>query len=146
MGARILRQAFKTTQVRNLRTPSTWMVSLVGLISGLLDAMGGGGWGPVGTTTFLSLFDDGSHPRRIIGTINAAEFFVTLTESVTFLAALGVSAVLANWRPILGLLIGGAVMAPLAAVACRRLPRKTLMMVVGSFIILLSLRTLFLSV
>ncbi|MBN2359223.1 MAG: sulfite exporter TauE/SafE family protein [Deltaproteobacteria bacterium] len=105
------------------------------LVGGLLDAMGGGGWGPVVTTTLVAR---GNQPRETIGSVNASEFFVTLAESVVFVMTIGLS----HWQIILGLLLGGVVAAPLAALVTRRLPVRVLMVLVGVLVSAVSLRTI----
>lgn len=105
------------------------------LLGGLFDAVGGGGWGPVVTTTLVAR---GNQPRETIGSVNAAEFFITLTESVVFILTIGLS----HWQVILGLLIGGALAAPLAAYTTRKLPLRALMILVGVLIIGVSLSTI----
>ena len=105
------------------------------LAGGLLDALGGGGWGPMVTTTLVA---SGNQPRQTIGSVNASEFFVTLTESVVFILTIG----LTHWQIILGLLLGGAAAAPLAALVTRRLPVRLLMILVGVLIIAVSLKTI----
>jgi len=110
----------------------------LGLAGGFLDAIGGGGWGPIVTGTLVAR---GNNPRLTIGSINLAEFFVTASQSAVFLALLG----LVNWRISAGLMAGGVLAAPLAAVLCRRLPSRALMGLVGALIILLSARTIYLA-
>ena len=105
------------------------------LAGGLLDALGGGGWGPVVTTTLVA---SGNQPRQTIGSVNASEFFVTLTESVVFILTIG----LTHWQIIVGLLIGGVLAAPLAAFVTRRLPVRALMISVGILIIVVSMKTI----
>jgi uncharacterized membrane protein YfcA len=114
-------------------------VSLLGLVGGFCDAIGGGGWGPVVTSTLVA---HGKHPRMTIGSVNFTEFFVTFFESILFVIALSFGE---YWRIILGLLIGGAIAAPIAARLSQKIPVKTLMIVVGILIILLSLRTIYLT-
>ena len=75
-------------------------VAPLGLMGGFVDAIGGGGWGPIVTSTLLG---QGTQPRYTIGSVNMAEFFVTLTISATFIATIGLSL----WPTILGLVIGG---------------------------------------
>jgi uncharacterized membrane protein YfcA len=75
--------------------------------------------------------------------VNFSEFFVTFSESITFVLALSFGQ---YWKIILGLLIGGAIAAPLAALLSQKLPVKTLMIIVGILIILLSIRTLYLAI
>jgi uncharacterized membrane protein YfcA len=113
--------------------------SLLGLFGGLCDAIGGGGWGPVVTSTLVAR---GKYPRTTIGSVNFSEFFVTLAESITFVLTLSFSE---YWQIIIGLLIGGAIAAPFAARMTKILPLKTLMIMVGVLIILLSIRTLYLA-
>lgn len=84
----------------------------------------------------------GKHPRMTIGSVNFSEFFITLSESITFVLALSFGQ---YWQIILGLLIGGAVAAPIAALVSQKLPLKTLMVVVGILIMILSIRTLYLA-
>jgi len=115
-------------------------VSWLGLLGGFCDAIGGGGWGPVVTSTLVAR---GKYARTTIGSVNFSEFFVTFFESITFVLALSFGQ---YWQIILGLLIGGAIAAPLAALLSQKLPIKTLMIVVGILIILLSIRTLYLAI
>ncbi len=138
MGVRILLKVWKKLEIHD-REPSHWFIPL-GLIGGFFDAIGGGGWGPIVTTTLVA---SGRLPHKMIGSVNASEFFVTVAESVTFILTLG--ATLSNyWQVVLGLLTGGIIAAPLAAYVCRKLPCRLLMAMVGILIILLSLRTLYL--
>ncbi len=115
-------------------------VSLLGLFGGFCDAIGGGGWGPVVTSTLVA---HGKNPRMTIGSVNFTEFFVTFSESILFIFALSFGE---YWKIILGLLIGGAIAAPIAAKLSQRLPVKTLMITVGIIIIALSLRTLYMTI
>ncbi len=105
---------------------------------GFMDAVGGGGWGPVMTTTLVAR---GHPPHEAIGSVNGAEFFVTLVQAVTFLLALG----LPRSEVFFGLLIGGVLAAPLAAYLCRRIPRRLIMVLVGLLVMGISARTLLLS-
>ena len=115
-------------------------VSLLGLFGGFCDSIGGGGWGPVVTSTLVA---HGKHPRMTIGSVNFTEFFVTLSESILFVIALSFGE---YWQIILGLLIGGAIAAPIAARLSQKLPIKTLMIVVGTLIVALSLRTIYMTI
>ena len=101
------------------------IVAPLGLAGGFLDAAGGGGWGPVVTSNLLV---QGAEPRKVIGTVNSAEFFLTITISATFLLTLGLAAFT---QATLGLLIGGIVAAPFGAVLAKRVPAKTLIILVG---------------
>ncbi len=135
MGLVILWRALLKNQVESKVTTH---LTLLGLVGGFFDAIGGGGWGPVVTTTLVAR---GNNPRYSIGSVNGSEFFITFAESVTFLLTIG----LGNWPIILGLLLGGAIAAPLGAFATRRLPTRALMILVGLLIIALSVRTILLA-
>ncbi len=113
----------------------------LGIVGGFFDAIGGGGWGPIVTTTLVAR---GKNPRFAIGSVNAAEFFVTVAESATFILTLG-NDLLQHWQVITGLLIGGVIAAPLAALICKKLPTRALLVVLGVLIIALSLRTIILA-
>jgi uncharacterized protein len=139
MGGVIVYKAF-TIQPRS--KPDDYhgpRVSWLGLLGGFCDAIGGGGWGPVVTSTLVAR---GKYARTTIGSVNFSEFFVTVAESVTFVLALSFGQ---YWQVILGLLIGGGIAAPLAARMTRQLPLKTLMILVGMLIIILSIRTIYLA-
>lgn len=131
MGARILYKSLGEMKTAHLP------LAPLGLAGGFFDAIGGGGWGPIVTTTLLA---NGSTPRKTIGSVNLSEFFVTLVQTFTFLATIG----LQHWQVILGLIIGGAIAAPFGALLTSRLPARILMRIVGVLIILLSIRTLLL--
>lgn len=131
MGGVIVLKAFRSFPPREVTTH----LAPLGFFGALVDAMGGGGWGPIVATTLVVR---GNDLRRTIGTVNAVEFFVTVAASVTFFLAMG----LTHWRVIAGLAVGGVLAAPLAAWACRRVPLKPLMILVGSLVIALSARTL----
>lgn len=118
----------------------TARVSALAVVGGFFDAIGGGGWGPIVTTTLVAR---GKDPRLTIGSVNFSEFFVTLTESIVFVVTLSFSE---YWQIILGLLIGGAIAAPLAARVTKKMPVKALMLLVGSLIIVLSIRTILMAV
>lgn len=132
IGLLILRKLFDTTSHRKDTNEI-----ILGGAGGFLDAIGGGGWGPVVTSTLVAR---GNNPRITIGSVNLAEFFVTLSEALTFFAFLG----LVHLEIIIGLIIGGILAAPLAAYACKRLPLKLLMALVGIAIIIVNIRTLYL--
>lgn len=113
------------------RTPR--IVAPLGLVGGFLDAAGGGGWGPIVTSNLLI---QGADPRKVIGTVNTAEFFLTLTISATFIAALGVEDFTVA---IAGLLIGGIAAAPLGGFAVKRIPPRGLLIMVGTVLTITSL-------
>jgi len=136
MGIVILVKAVRKNHVH--KEVRTHLIPL-GLFGGFFDAVGGGGWGPIVTTTLVAR---GNQPRYAIGSVNFSEFFVTFAQSVTFLLTMGV---LNTWKIIIGLLIGGVLAAPMAAIAARKLPHRILMSMVGLLIIALSVRTIILS-
>jgi uncharacterized protein len=113
-------------------------ISILGVVGGFFDAIGGGGWGPIVTTTLVAR---GNNPRYTIGSVNSSEFFITFSQSVVFIFTLS-SDLLANWQVIVGLLVGGVIAAPFAALVTKRLPVRVLMGMVGLLIIGLSIRTI----
>lgn len=135
MGIMILIKVFKKTPQRKTR-----MIPL-GLVGGFFDAIGGGGWGPIVTSTLVA---NGNNPRFAVGSVNSAEFFVTVAESITFFATIG-GLLLQHWEKIVGLMIGGVLAAPMAAWVCKKLPHNVLMILVGLLITGLSIRILYLA-
>jgi len=107
-------------------------VAPLGLFGGFLDAAGGGGWGPVVTSNLLI---QGADPRKVVGTVNSAEFFLTVTVSATFIYHLGIADLAGA---TLGLLIGGLLAAPLGAWAAKHFPAKQMLILVGVVLTLTS--------
>lgn len=107
-------------------------VAPLGLVGGFLDAAGGGGWGPVVTSNLLI---QGADPRKVVGTVNSVEFFLTLTISAAFIYHLGIANVA---EATLGLLIGGMAAAPIGAWAAEHFPPKTMLILVGIVLTLTS--------
>ncbi len=105
--------------------------SILALFGGFLDAIGGGGWGPIVTS---NLINKGNTPNIVIGTVNTAEFFVTFFSAGILIYFTGVN----SWQIILGLIIGGTIAAPFGAYVTKKIPRKTMMILVGCLIILTS--------
>jgi uncharacterized protein len=135
VGGVVLWRALRATVPKSVRGRS---VVPLGFFGGFLDAIGGGGWGAIVTS---SLIGNGAQPRTTIGSVNAAEFFVTTAITALFVSTIGLS----HWPVIAGLVIGGVIAAPFAALATKHLPDRVLMIIVGGVIILLSARTLLLS-
>lgn len=106
-------------------------VAPLGFAGGLLDAIGGGGWGPIVTSNIIRR---GKTPQLTIGTVNTAEFFVTFSSTGIFLFFLG----LEGWKTILGLIVGGVVAAPLGAYLVRFIKPRVLMFFVGMIIVFTS--------
>ncbi|MBJ3786901.1 sulfite exporter TauE/SafE family protein [Devosia sediminis] len=123
------------------KEPRTGIVLPLGVAGGFVDSVGGGGWGPIVTS---SLIGSGGAPRYVVGTVNAVEFFVTSAVSVAFLTAL----LTGHWSEaeeinryfwaVAGLVVGGLVAAPLAGFVVRWLPGKSLMLLVGILVIALA--------
>ncbi len=110
------------------RTRHLWPI---GLIGGIVDSTGGGGWGPVATPSMLILTKH--EPHRVVGTVNAAEFMVAVAASAGFLFGAGDSGV--PWLAVLGLVVGGAITAPIAARVAHRAPRTLLGVLVGGMVL-----------
>ncbi|MEJ7681783.1 MAG: sulfite exporter TauE/SafE family protein [Segetibacter sp.] len=101
-----------------------------------MDAFAGGGWGTLVTSTLIS---KRRSPRYVIGSVCLAEFFVVLASSITFFILLKSIPLL----DVAGLIIGGLIAAPIAARLVGKLPLKTMFIIVGAFVILTSLNTLY---
>jgi hypothetical protein len=110
----------------------------LGLVGGAVDSIGGGGWGPIGTTTLLS--SGRLEPRKVVGSIDTSEFVVAIGGSLGFLLALGSAGI--DWTLAAALLAGGAVAAPIAAWLVRLLPARILGVGAGGLIVLTNLKTL----
>src|SRR5690606_28183765 len=106
---------------------------------GFLDSFGGGGWGPLVTSTLIS---KGRSPKYVIGSVSLTEFFVTFASAVTFFFILGVSHI----GTIFGLIIGGLIAAPLAARLAGKLPVKKMFIGVGIIVIISSVRIIWNSI
>lgn len=129
MGLYIL---WKSRQIAGPRSrPARW-TSPLGFVAGFLDASGGGGWGPMLTSTLIG---SGHAPRQTVGSVNATEFFVTTAAAVAFFAALGAL----NWHHLLPLVLGGVLAAPFGGWAVRHVSARVLMTAVGILITVLSI-------
>lgn len=135
MGLYILYRGFRS--VRPIERHSTAIVAPLGAAGGFMDAIGGGGWGPVVTT---GLIGTGGAPRQVIGTVNTVEFLLTAAVSTAFVVALltghwseaeGLTSYL--W-PVLGLIVGGLFAAPLAGFVTKAIPARQLTITVGLLI------------
>ncbi len=120
-----------------VRPVSRKLLGPLGLVAGFLDAMGGGGWGPIATPTLLS--SGRMEPRKIIGTVDASEFVVALCASIGFLFSLSIAEV--PWTVVGALLTGGLFAAPIAAYIVKVLPTRILGTAVGGVILLTNMRT-----
>ncbi len=118
--------------------PSARMLAPMGLVGGALDAVGGGGWGPVGTTTLLS--SGRLEPRKVVGSIDTSEFVVAVGGSLGFIWALGSAGI--PWSYALALLAGGVVAAPIAAWLTKILAARVLGVAAGGLIVLTNSKTI----
>lgn len=132
LGLVILFKALKKDRIRE-KIKRIFPLAFVG---GLLDSIGGGGWGPIVSSTLIAR---GRHARYTIGSVNLAEFFVSLASSITFFTLIG----LTHWAIIAGLIIGGTIAAPIAAWLSSRIPTKSIMILVGVVVIITSLKRIF---
>lgn len=132
LGMRILLNAFKKKNESRKVKHAGWLAGA----GGFLDSFGGGGWGPLVTSTLIA---KGKTPRYIIGTVSLTEFFVTLGSALTFFIILGTSHI----QTIAGLIIGGVIAAPIAAKLAGKLNTKSILIAVGVLVILSSVRTLY---
>lgn len=117
---------------------TTRFLAPLGLFAGFVDATGGGGWGPVATPALLS--GGRLEPRKVIGSVDTAEFAVSAAASVGFLIGIGASGI--SWGFALALLAGGLVAAPVAAYLVKIAPAQLLGVAVGGLIVLTNLRTI----
>ncbi len=139
MGLWILWRATRDIRLRTIR-PS-WIVAPLGVIGGFFDAIGGGGWGPTVSSTLVGA---GAEPRRAIGTVNTAEFFLTVAISATFVWAL----VTGHWKDadaltnhasaVAGLVVGGLLAAPFAGYITKTVPQRALTYAVGGLLLCLA--------
>jgi uncharacterized protein len=133
MGLYILSKAFRKLRSRDDEPKHVGKLAVFG---GFVDAAGGGGWGPVVTSTLVG---SGRDPRTTIGSVNFAEFFITVATAASFTLLIGPS----TWQLVAGLVVGGLFAAPFAALLCRKLSPRTLLVLVGLLITLLSLHGLY---
>ena len=135
LGSLIIYKVLRKNQKRKRVKHAGYLATL----GGFLDSIGGGGWGPVVSSTLIA---SGKNPRLVVGSVNLAEFFVSLASSFTFFTILGAS----HWQTIVGLILGGVCAAPIAANLSRRLNIKAMMLLVGIVVIIVSLRIIIISI
>lgn len=123
--------------IRNKQKHSTTVkrAGLLAFAGGLFDSIGGGGWGPIVTSNIIN---QGKDPRKTIGTVNTAEFFVTFSSTSVFMMLVGVD----SWKVILGLILGGVLAAPLGAYFAAKVNKRTLMILIGIVISVTSAYTI----
>jgi uncharacterized membrane protein YfcA len=140
MGAlMVYRFAFRTPAAQEgyRRSLPPAAASLLGFAAAFVDAVGGGGWGPITTTTLMA---GNVEPRKAVGSVNLAEFFVKTSIALVFILLVGIRG-LSGWI-IIALAAGAVVVTPLGAYLCRRLPRRTIGIGVGVLLILMNLYSL----
>ena len=131
LGVKILGNAF---QKKIIKKKVKNILVLAGA-GGFIDSFGGGGWGPLVTSSFIA---QGRSPRFVVGSVSLSKFFVSLASALTFFTMMGIS----NWEVIAGLLIGGITGAPISAKLAGLIPTKSMFIAVGILVILCSLRLL----
>lgn len=134
LGIRILQNAF-TKRDSNSKKKNVNITAL-GLIGGFIDSVGGGGWGPLVTGTFIK---NGHTPRYVIGSSTFAKCILTVASAITFIFTIGIH----HWNIVAGLLIGGIVTAPFSAMLTSKLPTKKMFIAVGIVVIFCSLITIY---
>jgi uncharacterized protein len=132
LGIKIFSNAFKSINRKKKFKRFGWLAG----IGGFLDSFGGGGWGPIVTSTLIT---KGRTPRYVVGSVSLTEFFVTLSSALTFFWLIRVE----NWQVIVALVIGGVIAAPIAARLAGKLPRKTSFILLGIVVVFWSARILY---
>lgn len=140
IGVYILWRAGNDIKPRRIRP--AFVMAPLGVVGGFFDAIGGGGWGPTVSSTLVGA---GQEPRRAIGTVNTAEFFLTVAISATFVWSLTTG----HWREadelrnhltaVAGLVAGGLIAAPFAGLIAKKVPARALTYAVGGLLICLSI-------
>lgn len=133
LGIQILMNAFKNKQDKKLKRKTN--LARLGLFGGFIDSFAGGGWGPLVTGTLIK---NSFTPRFAVGSSTVAKFILTFTAAITFFFTLGIQ----HWNIILGLLIGGIVTAPFSAMLTAKLPVKSMFLVIGTLVIVMSCITI----
>lgn len=135
LGFRIIQKSlFKTLKKKPIKR-----IGFLAATGGFLDSIGGGGWGPIVSSTLIA---NGRNPIYTIGSVNLTEFFVSFASSLTFIIFIGFS----HWQVVLGLILGGVVAAPIAAYLVSKISVKPMFIFVGIMVIILSLRNLYVGV
>lgn len=130
LGLKIFANAFMPNIKKKFKRYS-WLAGA----GGFLDSFGGGGWGPIVTSTLIT---KGRTPKYVVGSVSLTEFFVTLASAFTFFTLIGVQ----NWQVILALVIGGVIAAPIAAKLAGKLPRKASFILLGTVVVIWSIKIL----
>ena len=134
MGIFLIAKAYAKIKLQ-IKQKNSFVLPLA-VTGGFVDGAGGGGWGPVVAT---SLLGGKMMPRKVIGTVNASEFFINLASATTFLFLVKIT----DWEALAGLIIGGFLITPYAAKATSRMSVKMILTVVGCLITALSVRKIY---
>jgi uncharacterized membrane protein YfcA len=120
----------------------TEKLGILALFGGFMDAAGGGGWGPIVTSTLIS---KGRNPKYTIGSVNLSEFFIALTSAIIITIIIGLD----EWqigggiKVVLGLIFGGIIAAPMGAIVASRVKAKPMMLTVGTLIIIVNMLNIY---
>lgn len=129
IGVKFIWNAFRPVRARKRFRRHGWLAAF----GGFFDSFGGGGWGPIVTSTLVG---NGRSHRFVVGTVSLTEFFITLVSALTFFIMIGIS----HWKVVIGLMTGSLVAAPFAARLAGRMPRKTAYILLGILVIIWSAR------
>jgi uncharacterized membrane protein YfcA len=135
MGLLILIRHVKNSVHFEARKIPLKLVPLLGFVAAFIDVTGGGGWGPICTPTFIL---GGSEPRKAIGTVEATEPFISFTATIVFGMLIGFETFM--WNIVIPILIGGIVLTPIAAYITKLVPRKAIGILIGIWVMFLSIR------
>jgi uncharacterized membrane protein YfcA len=138
LGVLILFRFTRVSILGKQLKPRTRWLSPLGLFGGFIDSTGGGGWGPVVTTTLT--VSNALEPRKAIGTANTAEFVIAISASLGFVVGLGISNI--PLSAVFALIIGGALAAPIASWLVSKAPQRILGILVGNIVVALNIRQL----
>lgn len=137
MGLHIIRKAFDKNGTKKKLKENSRIAEFVALIGGFISAFTGGGWGPIVTTTLIST---GRNPRKVIGSVNSAKYFVILIASIVFIVK--IDNLIDMFINIIALIVGGVLAAPLGAFITKHIPMRPAIFLVGMLIVSLSTYTL----
>lgn len=135
LGILILSKAFNPFKKKKNVNNKITQIRPLGFFGGLIDAVGGGGWGSIVLSTLIA---GGRNARTSLGTVKLSRFFISITSSLTFIAMLNTL----NWGAVAGLVLGSAIASPIAAKVSNRISAKTIMIAVGIIVIIVSLKTI----
>lgn len=138
MGLHIIRKAFNKNESNKKLKDNSKIAKIVAFMGGFISAFTGGGWGPIVTTTLIST---GQNPRKVIGSVNSAKYFIILIASTILI--IKIDNLIDMFINIIGLIIGGVIAAPLGAFITKHIPMRPAIFLVGVLIISLSTYTLF---